>query len=218
MNTSPRASSRTGTFGPLSSCGIVSIVRDVGGDVLAGLAVASGGGAREAAALVQQRDREPVELGLADEPHRIGDHPLDPRVPRQELVAVEGVVEREHAHFVTDGCERGRQHPADLFERRTLAECRVLRFERLELALDLVVLAVGDLGVVAVVALAVVADEIGERGRRGPRRRTERPAPAARPCAATSRITEGRAFRPDRRPLSPRAARRASPSLDQERR
>ena len=40
---------------------------DVGGDVLAGLAVAARGAAHEPAVLVEQRDREPVELGLADE-------------------------------------------------------------------------------------------------------------------------------------------------------
>ena len=136
---------------------------DVGGDVFAGLAVAPRGGAREAAVLVQQRHREPVELGLADEAHRIGDHPLDASVPREQLVAVERVVEREHAHVVADRRERGRQHPTHLFERGTLPELRVLRLQRFELALELVVLAVGDLRLVAVVALAVVPDELGER-------------------------------------------------------
>ena len=54
--------------------------------------------------------------------------------------------------------------PTDLFEGRTLLELRVLRFQRLELALQLVVLAVGDLRFVAVVALAVVPDELRQRG------------------------------------------------------
>ena len=137
---------------------------DVRGDVFAGLAVASRGRAREMAVLVQQRHGEPVELGLANEAHGIGDHPLDTPVPREELVAIERVVEREHAHFVTDRRERGRQHPAHLFERGTLPELRVLCFQRFELALELVVFAVGDLRLVAVVAIAVIPDELGQRG------------------------------------------------------
>ena len=85
------------------------------------------------------------------------------RVPREQLVAIEGVVEREHAHFVADRRERRRQRPTDLLEGRTLLELRVLRFQRFELALQLVVLAVGELGFVAVVALAVVPDELRQR-------------------------------------------------------
>ena len=98
------------------------MVAHVGGDVFTGFAVAPGRGADEAAVLVEQRDGEAVELGLADERDRIGDHPLDAGVPREQLVAVERVVEREHADDVADRCERGRDGGrADLLRGETLA-------------------------------------------------------------------------------------------------
>ena len=129
MNTSPRTSSRAGRFEPESSCGMRPIVSDVRGDVFAGLAVATRRGADEAAVLVEQRDREAVELGLADEAHGIGHHPLDPCAPGEQLVAVERVVERQHAHDVADRREAWTTRtPPDLGERGTLAELRVLRF------------------------------------------------------------------------------------------
>jgi hypothetical protein len=43
----------------------------------------------------------PSSLGSPTESHGMG-HPLDACVPGEELVAVERVVEREHAHVVTD--------------------------------------------------------------------------------------------------------------------
>ncbi len=133
---------------------------DVGGDVLARLAVAAGGAADESTVLVEQRDGEAVELGFADERDRIGDHPLDARVPGGQLLAVEGVVEREHRHHVAHGGERGRRWRADLLERRVGGvERRVLLGEGLELTHQRVELGVGDFRfVVAVVPLAVVAD------------------------------------------------------------
>ncbi len=154
---------------------------DVRGDVFTSLAVAPRGGTRETAVLVQQRHGEAVELGLADEAHGIGDHPLDACVPGEELVAAERVVEREHAHVVTDRRERGRQHPAHLFEWGTLSQLRVVGLQRLELALELVVFAVGDLGLVAVVAIAVISNEVGQRRGAVGSARQERRFPRSRP-------------------------------------
>ena len=91
-----------------------------------------------------------------------------------QLVAIEHVVEREHAHDVTHRRERGRHRGADLGERRVAGvERRVLLDQRVQLTDELVELAVGDLGVVVVeVALAVVPDlrrELVGAGRGGRR-------------------------------------------------
>jgi hypothetical protein len=81
---------------------------DVRGHVLPGRAVAAGGATHETALLVQERDREPVELGLTDVLDGPGDEPGDPLAPREEVLAGEGVVERQHRLEVGDLRERRR--------------------------------------------------------------------------------------------------------------
>ena len=72
------------------------------GDVLADLTVAAGGAALEHAVAVDERDRQPVDLGLGDELElRVGDplprevvaHPLDPGL---EVLGRVGVPQRQH--------------------------------------------------------------------------------------------------------------------------
>ena len=137
------------------------MVATFGGDVLADEPVAARRRPHVATVLVQQRDREPVHLGLAHERDRVGDLALDPLAPRLQVVERERVVERLHRLEVRDLAERRRRRRAHLpggrVGRRELGE---LPLEPLELAVQLVELGVGDLGLVELeVALAVVAHE-----------------------------------------------------------
>ena len=103
---------------PFSFCGHGRDRAQVLGDVLAGDAVAARRADREPAVLVLQRDREAVELGLGDEADRLGDQPLDARAPREQLLARERVVERQHRHAVHDRRERRRRPAARALRRR----------------------------------------------------------------------------------------------------
>ncbi len=91
---------------------------DVGGDVLAGAAVAAGGGAGESAVLIGEVDREAVHLQLAQE---VVGHALqltgDAVGPLPQLLVVEGVVQREHALAVRDLGELRLVVPRDLLGR-----------------------------------------------------------------------------------------------------
>src|SRR4029079_16863131 len=105
------------------------------GDVLAGAAVAAGRATGETAAFVGERDREPVELGLRHVADRARYQLLDARAPREQLVARERVVEREHRLAVLPRRERDRG-PASRTLRRRIGgdELGVLRFELAQLA------------------------------------------------------------------------------------
>ena len=133
---------------------------DVCGHVFAGVAVTPSGAPHQSAVLVEERDREAVELRLADEAHRIGDHLLDASAPGQQLVTLERIVEREHGDHMAHGSERGRERCADLAQRRVgRSQPGVTLLELLQLANQLVELGVGDLGIViAEVPLAVITD------------------------------------------------------------
>ena len=138
---------------------------DVRGDVLPGGAVAAGGAAHEATLLVEERDREAVELGLADVVDGAGDEPGDPLTPREELLAGERVVEREHRLEVGDLRERRRdpRRAGTPGGRVGGDEIGVLGLEVAQLAHEIVVLGVADLGIVgAVVPLVVVADGLAQ--------------------------------------------------------
>ena len=79
---------------------------DVGRDVLADPAVAAGGAADQAAALVGQVDRDAVDLELAQELEgrrvRPADVARDPGVPGREVFGGERVVEAHHPLAVLD--------------------------------------------------------------------------------------------------------------------
>ena len=82
---------------------------DVGGDVLAGDAVAAGGRADQPAVLVEQGDGEPVDLQLAQPAHAGAGVPLDAGGPRLQLLAAEDVVQALHPLQVLHRGERRRR-------------------------------------------------------------------------------------------------------------
>ncbi len=83
----------------------------VGGDVLADPAVAPGGGLDVPALLVADGHGQAVDLQLADAVQRgvvgLAQATLQPGPPRQQLLQLEGVVQRHHPHGVLDRGERG---------------------------------------------------------------------------------------------------------------
>ena len=140
---------------------------DVHGHVLAGAAVAAGRGAHQPAALVDQVDGEPVDLGLA-QPMDVGavgiaHHPLG---PGPQLVGAEHVVEAEHPLEMVDRGELGRERAADdLAGAVRGAQPRVLVLERLELAHQLIEGAVAERrGSANVVGEPVGGDLLGQLG------------------------------------------------------
>jgi hypothetical protein len=88
---------------PVSRSGISRMVRTLGGDVLTGVPVATGGAADQAALLVGQVDRQAVDLELAEELHRPARVPHRTLGPPGQLILVEDIVEREHALGVLHG-------------------------------------------------------------------------------------------------------------------
>ena len=91
---------------------------DVEGDVLPRPAVTTGEGLGEPAVLVEQVDRQPVDLELA-EVMDLGAPglALDPVEPLVQLLRREGVVEAEHPLAVVDRGELGGEGAADLLRR-----------------------------------------------------------------------------------------------------
>ena len=144
---------------------------DVGGDVFAGGAVAAGDAGGEcgfavAASNVLQREREAVELELADEAWFVVGRKarLYAIGPGAEFVGVVGVVEREHGARVRDLGEALFGLAADALGGRVgRDELGVLGLERLEAVHGGVVLRVGPLGGIEhVVEVLVVAEEVAE--------------------------------------------------------
>ena len=153
----------------------------VRGDVLAGAAVAPGGGAHQPALGVGQVDGQPVDLQLAQVGHRAAGVALDPLGPGGQLLVGEGVVEREHPLGVGDRREVGGEGAADALGGRVGgAQRRVFRLQRLQLPQLRVELRVGDRRRVQHVVAVLVFGQLltergvplpGRRGRLGPRRR-----------------------------------------------
>ena len=81
---------------PVSRCGHRVDGADVGRDVLAGAAVAAGQRPDQPAVLVEQVDREPVDLELAQQRRVVDAVARQPGVPRRQLVVGERVVEALH--------------------------------------------------------------------------------------------------------------------------
>ena len=137
---------------------------DVGRDVLAGDAVAAGERADQPALLVEQVDRQPVDLELAEQRRVLDAVARQPGVPGLELLVGERVVEALHPLQVVDGGELGRDRAADLLGRRVRrAQLGELLLELLEPAQPPVVVGVGQGGVVEhEVAPARLLDLLGE--------------------------------------------------------
>ena len=134
-------------------------------DVLAGAAVAAGGRAHQPAVAVHQRQRDPVDLQLAQVVRVVADLALDPAGPGRQLVGREHVVQAEHPlEVVGRGEVGGEARAADQLRRRVgRAQLGMLVLERLQLAQQLVELRVGDdRRVPHVVAELVLAHLVGE--------------------------------------------------------
>ena len=125
---------------------------------------------REDAVAVGERDGEAVDLGLDDvaqrrvvEPPRLEQPPVA-LVPGQQLVLVAGVGQREHRLEVAHLREPLERRGADALRRRVgRAQLRVLLLERLQLAVERVVLGVVDLGLVEdVVEVRVPVDGLAQ--------------------------------------------------------
>ena len=128
----------------------------VGGDVLAGLAVAARGGLDEEAVLVAEREREAVDLGFGGVGERGvgGDAEKTPHAPVEfrHVWIGEGVAEAEHRDGVADLCERLRRGRANPVGGAVAAfEVGEARLDGGIAALEGVVFRVGDLGRVSLV-------------------------------------------------------------------
>ena len=106
---------------------------EIGGDVLAFVAVAARGGADQPALLVAERAGQAVDLRLGEDVDALlGGHPQEAPHPLEELDHVllgEGVVERQHRHAVDDLGElrRGRRPDRDGDGALQLGEARLDR-------------------------------------------------------------------------------------------
>ena len=146
---------------------------DVGGDIVARLAVPARGGDGELAPLVDRAEREAVDLRLDDVVHRVeADDRAHHRVEVGEVRAVVGVLERLHRDGVGELLEAlgGRAADAPRGGVR-VSQVGAGRLDRGELAHHRVELGVGDLGRgVAVVehrvALELAAEPRGALGDR----------------------------------------------------
>ncbi len=143
---------------------------DVRGDVLSRPPVAAGGRARQVAVLVDQVDRETIDLQLAQPGVHLG-LPGDAGGPRLELHLREDVVQREQPLQVLHRGEQRRDGAGDLLGRRVRrAQTRIAGLELRQLGHELVVLGVGDgRGIQDVVAEGVFAQLPGQLRRPRPR-------------------------------------------------
>ncbi len=137
------------------------------GDVLAHHAVAARGSLDEAPRLVPERHRQAVDLGLQDEARLAGVHAgrlqqsSHPAVPGAQLVVVLGVRQGQHGLqmlHAAEGRQRLRSHP--LRGRVGGHQLGMGLLESAELAEELVVGGVGDLGGVEDVVAVVVQPDL----------------------------------------------------------
>ena len=133
----------------------------VEGDVLSRATVSTGEGTGESSLLVEQVDREAIDLEFTQVvAFGAAGLTLDAPGPRPHVVGIEGVVEAEHPLAVVDGRELGREdRPAhDLGGALRCAEGRVGVLERRQPSDDPVVLPIAEGG--------CVLDVIGKLRRR----------------------------------------------------
>ena len=164
MNTSPLTSSAAGcpeTGEPRRDGGDGPDVRR---DVLAGAPVAPGGRLDQRAVPVDEVDRQPVDLQLAQVRPGAAE-PRDPVRPAAQVLIGEDVVQAEQPLQVLDrGEQRGYRPVHGLGRRVGRAQVRVLLLERAQLAHRGVVLDVGDRGriedVVPVIGLGDLQAEV----------------------------------------------------------
>ena len=171
MKTSPRTSSSGGHVVAGEPLRDAPQRADVRGDVLAGAAVAAGGGPHQPAVPVDQRDRQPVDLELA-QPAGLRGLLLRPRRPGAQLVGVEHVAEAHQPLEVLDRREVGRVRAHDLLRRAVRRpQVGVGVLERPQLGHQPVVLGVADRGLVEHVVAERVLVELPATARRAGRGR-----------------------------------------------
>ena len=139
----------------------------VRGDVVAAHAVAARHGTREPPLLVVERHREPVDLQLRDVGDlALPDRPEDALLELAQLFLGVRVVEAQHRDLVHEGRELGRGPlPHALGGARGRDEIGELGLQLAQLALERVVLLVGDLGLREhVVEVLVAADLLAQPG------------------------------------------------------
>ncbi len=197
--------------------------RQVGGDVLAFRAVASGHAAHQLAVFVARRERQAVDLRLGHQHERlVGREPQEaPHAVEEfgEVVVGEGVVEGEHRHRVPDLAEALRRRRADPLRRAVVADqLGEARLDRGVAAAQGVVYGVVDLGVVVAV-IGVVrrpdpGSETGEFRRRVLGRQIRDPNVVGHRCPSSNAAAARRASSVSLAPDSIRAisSKRASAS------
>ena len=134
---------------------------EVGGHVLAGAAVAAGSGLNEASAFVDQRDREPVDLGLGDVGPLLAVEQVGGALsPGEQLLGVERVAQREHAQAVLDHREGPAGWRADGLGRAVFrCQFRECAFKLLEFGEQIVVLGIRNLRRIERVIEMIVAQD-----------------------------------------------------------
>ena len=139
---------------------------EVGGDVVALLAVAPRQAQGESAPLVAERDRDAVDLRLHGVVDDLLAQPLpDAGIELSQLLEGIGVVEAQHRRGVTDRGEAGQEALGNPRGRRIgVGELRMFLLELLELAHRRVELLVGDLGLAQdVIEVVVPLDLLSKR-------------------------------------------------------
>ena len=140
--------------------------QDVVRDVLAGGAVAAGGGPDQRPVAVEQVDGQAVDLQFGEPRRRVaavaelGDARLGLHHPGLKLLEREDIFQAVHALQVLDGGKRRRHLAADFLRGRIVGhQFRMHGFERFQPPVELVELGVGDgRRVLLVVRKAVLAD------------------------------------------------------------
>ncbi len=139
----------------------------IGADVLASAAIAAGSTAHQMAVLVEQADRQTVELGFAAvfDGGAISEQVAcwqiqafaHAAVEIEQVLLLEGIAQAQHRHFMAYLTERRQRRTADPLGRRLgCHQLRVLRLERLEFVEQAVVLGIGNAGFVEHVVAVVV--------------------------------------------------------------
>ena len=136
---------------------------DVGGDVIAYLAVAARGGACQESLLVEQGEGDAIDFGFDHiVPGLVGQLAVKERVEVDEIVAGVGLVEAHHGRAVANLLEGGEGRAADALRGRVGGEPLGVRsLEGFELSIERVIVGVADLGARVDIVEAVMAADFG---------------------------------------------------------
>ncbi|MCY1518671.1 hypothetical protein D9M68_533940 [compost metagenome] len=144
----------------------------IGADVLANAAVTAGGATHQLTVLVQQADRQAIQLGLAAVLHlgasaeqvaaSQAQSASNAAIEGTQVLLLEGVAQAEHGHLMAHLAERAEGLAAYPLGRRVGGhQLRMLGLQGLQLAEQAVVLGVGHAGLVQHVVAVVVRIQLG---------------------------------------------------------